>query len=771
MGEESNWTKIKQDIREKKTKWIYLLNKPALIVVCKEYKVDCSEKDSIDKTRKALATFVKQPLGTSSANEDSDESSGSETKNSVDSKIPAKKPTMSIPGAIIEPFKKGNSWKAFERQLDAFVLLNDVTEEKKSALLITRLSPAVFEELQAVCEPTEPISMSYSQLKAKLTNLYEPKTNEHLQRYSFRERKQKDSETVKDYFVALQGLAQRCKFSAVELKGQLKDQLIAGVRSKTIKYELLKSSDGDVELLLKLAETVEMAETEAGGEKGVFGTNTQTQAKNEKFESSTVNVVRASGHRSRGKFHNKQKSGYGRKQQYSKPGNTSNSNPQSNRGSQTSAPGPSGTQGTECFCCGKAGHRKEDCTLRFKFCSECGEQGHIFKTCPKNKFKRKRENQNFVGMPEESDVSSDDGEPERYSTDFFQQNFIEAPQAQNNTVTKGELKRSSNQCEPTIEVDRRQEKQIINNIRIQPHLEKIKVNNVLLQMEVDTGAAISAISKDCYKKNFSEIKLQPVKTSLRAYNKQPIPTLGYLNVKIEREQVCSAQILYVIEHGGLPIVGRDWLDALKMWPLKFEIKEVVINEVATDLELKARELHEQFPEVFAKGFGKFKNGELTLTLTAEAKPKFFQPRRIPFAIKEMVESEIRRLETNEIISAVKFSEWGTPVVPVLKSPTAVRLCGDYKITINKYLVPDRYPLPRIEGIFDAVRGAAFFTKLDLSVSTIAIVGGIAKIRSHKYAFRLIQIPPVTVWCVYGTRFFPEGDGYLAVGYSRSGCIY
>lgn len=103
--------------------------------------------------------------------------------------------------------KKGDSWKVFERQLDAYVKLNDIGEDKAAMLLITRLSPKVFEELQAVCEPEDPLTVKYTELKEKLAGVYAPKENDHLVRFSFRERKQAENESIKEFFLALQTLA------------------------------------------------------------------------------------------------------------------------------------------------------------------------------------------------------------------------------------------------------------------------------------------------------------------------------------------------------------------------------------------------------------------------------------------------------------------------------------------------------------------------------------------------------------------------------------
>ena len=66
-----------------------------------------------------------------------------------------------------------------------------------------------------------------------------------------------------------------------------------------------------------------------------------------------------------------------------------------------------------------------------------------------------------------------------------------------------------------------------------------------------------------------------------------------------------------------------------------------------------------------------------------------------------------------IISKVHTSERATPVVPVVKKNGKVRVCGDFKVTLNPQLVVDQYPLPRIEDILASLSEGEKFTKLDL----------------------------------------------------------
>ena len=67
-----------------------------------------------------------------------------------------------------------------------------------------------------------------------------------------------------------------------------------------------------------------------------------------------------------------------------------------------------------------------------------------------------------------------------------------------------------------------------------------------------------------------------------------------------------------------------------------------------------------------------------------------------------------------VLEPVQHSEWGAPIVPVLKSDGNVRICGNFKLTANKAVRVDKYPLPRIEEIFGRLSGGKIFSKLDLS---------------------------------------------------------
>ena len=58
------------------------------------------------------------------------------------------------------------------------------------------------------------------------------------------------------------------------------------------------------------------------------------------------------------------------------------------------------------------------------------------------------------------------------------------------------------------------------------------------------------------------------------------------------------------------------------------------------------------------------------------------------------------------------SPWGAPVLFVKKKDGSFRMCIDYR-QLNKVTIKNKYPLPRIDDLFDQLQGACVFSKIDL----------------------------------------------------------
>ena len=89
------------------------------------------------------------------------------------------------------------------------------------------------------------------------------------------------------------------------------------------------------------------------------------------------------------------------------------------------------------------------------------------------------------------------------------------------------------------------------------------------------------------------------------------------------------------------------------------------------------------PELFEESLGTLKGTTATIHVDPTATPIFHKARPVPYALREKIELDLERLERAGTIQQVQYSEWATPIVPVLKTDGIVRVCGDYKLTVNK----------------------------------------------------------------------------------------
>ena len=142
-----------------------------------------------------------------------------------------------------------------------------------------------------------------------------------------------------------------------------------------------------------------------------------------------------------------------------------------------------------------------------------------------------------------------------------------------------------------------------------------------------------------------------------------------------------------------------------------DIGSINKEQAGQDTQKKLERLLDEYKDVFQDEVGTLQSTRAKLTLKEGSQPKFCKARPVPYALKPQVGAELKRLEREGIIHKVNFSNWATPIVPVVKPTGTVRTFGDYKTTVNSQLQTEEYPLPRIEDVFAKLAGG--FTKIDL----------------------------------------------------------
>ena len=194
------------------------------------------------------------------------------------------------------------------------------------------------------------------------------------------------------------------------------------------------------------------------------------------------------------------------------------------------------------------------------------------------------------------------------------------------------------------------------------------------------------------------------------------------------------KLTLIVAKGNKPnLLGRDWLSKIKLnWSSIFKV----------DSEDDLGQIKSQFKHLFKskqpsepiKGF------KAEIKIKEDANPIFCKARPVPYALKENLEKELNKLEEQGIIEPVKTSERAAPIVVVPKSDKSIRVCGDYKMTLNKCLHEEQYPLPNTEDMFATLAGGKKFTKLDLAqaYSQLELKSGSEKyltINTHKGLYR------------------------------------
>lgn len=312
-----------------------------------------------------------------------------------------------------------------------------------------------------------------------------------------------------------------------------------------------------------------------------------------------------------------------------------------------------------CYRCGVEGHVRTNCRINGTIrCFTCNGIGHMSAACKSNKYKRvnnrnKRAETNFVHINGIMDKNKD----------FHDKILVD-----------------------------------------------VQINEKHCKMEVDTGSPISIISLKNLRKIAPNINvLEKVTTTFISYTKDKIKVLGKTKVDVRYKQQQIQTDLYVVDSESSTLLGREWLRKLKIdWT---EIRQIKPIE---NIRKRVNALMREYNDIFRNEIGCLKGITANVEVRTNCKPIHLRARTIPYAMTERVNEEIDRLENLGILEKVTFSEWATPIVPVTKANGKdIRICGDYKVTVNKCLVPEQYPIPSIEEILASMANAKYFAKFDI----------------------------------------------------------
>lgn len=256
---------------------------------------------------------------------------------------------------------------------------------------------------------------------------------------------------------------------------------------------------------------------------------------------------------------------------------------------------------------------------------------------------------------------------------------------------------------------------------------EIIIEGIAVKMEYDPGACVTLMSEVNFKKLFSKNKIQNYTGTLNVVTGDNVEVVGISEVDVWSE--CESNwlklniVLIDAKKDFIPLLGRSWLDVLSPnWRneslnfFKSLSSEELVSSVSECEKVKLiSEIKEKYPLVFNKNLDEpIKDFSATIHIQENVTPIFFKPYTVPYGLKDKVDLELDRLCKENILEPVRHSKWASPIVVVPKADGSIRMCVDCKVTVNKYIKTEHYPLPRVDDLLSNLAGLKIFSVIDLT---------------------------------------------------------
>lgn len=608
----------------------------------------------------------------------------------------------------------------FETELAIHGLLEgDVTAVHRRNLLLSRVGPDAFRIVVDHFRPAAVTEQTYVSIKRVLASYYQKNVCMLAERVNFAQRQRKEGETVVQFSNALRSLAGNCNFGA-SLEERLRDQLVIGINNEVWQKELFRLHPTNDATLAQVEASVLLLEQASLQHERLQTLTRAASATSTSVPDGTVRrVTRPSSVKA-------------------KPTRTVRQL----------------FRGKHCYKCGNDLHGNgEKCPGESIVCSACHKSGHYARCCVQsgnaviiqssssNTNSRKRVNQIAVEDTVETEDVADFQEVEFACDDL---NTIASITSRGKFATI---------C--------------------------VKLNGHNIRMLYDPGAAFSVISSRIWQQIGSPA-LTPT-PNLLAYTRLTIKTLGEANIHVDVFHQKKLLPVCVVETDDMPLFGLDWLLAFDVaLPEGVEVRAVTsapptttTRTTATSSEQtggpavevsltksvkdKLQQLLSEYSDIFTPGQGKITCQEAVVHINPAAKPRAFPARPVPFPLRKQVEAELERLVSEGTLEPVDPMvtpiEWASPIVIAFKSSGSIRICGDFKVTINPHIVSDQYPLPRFEEIASKLNNCQVFSVIDLKDAFLQLPVSESSrkyfvIATHKGYFRYTRLP-------FGVCFAPS----------------
>ncbi|KRY82815.1 Transposon Ty3-I Gag-Pol polyprotein [Trichinella pseudospiralis] len=215
----------------------------------------------------------------------------------------------------------------------------------------------------------------------------------------------------------------------------------------------------------------------------------------------------------------------------------------------------------------------------------------------------------------------------------------------------------------------------------------VVIENFPCEMEIDTGSEYTVLFEYVFRKLSQGIKirLEPITVKLATFQGELVKVKGSCSVNVQYGNIHRTLALIVAKGHCPNLLGLNWFE-----PLGIHLSGV----------------HHEL--------GMYVGKPVSLDLDPNVTSICMKARKVPFALREKIDAELDKLVEQGVLEPVDHPVWSTPIVTPVKPDGTVRICGDYKCTINKALRKHAYLIPAVNQLLASLSGGKVFAKLDLA---------------------------------------------------------
>jgi hypothetical protein len=583
-----------------------------------------------------------------------------------------------------------DNWKyylqRFELEMSLLQLNVPALASSRRDLLLRAVGSELYRIVSDHFDPLPVTEISYEELTSFLTTYNTKPVSYIIARCEFGNCKRDRDMSVSEFLAKLRSLAPDCRFGS-SLDERLRDQFLIGLNNPSMLERISEMHRSPTDKLADVVATALNVEA-AQNQRAAFETNQSSVPAVPSTNSNQVNQVRSSQPRKSNNSNKKPTN----KSNNNFVGNSSSSNNQrnassnnSNNSNQTFSSNTSKNvnqsllnPSQHCLRCAGNRHAKaSDCKATNAECRLCHKVGHYDRACVSSgRAKILGKTVHYLTQPE------------AMCTEDYRHLYT--------IVTS-----SAKGC------------YLINPV----------VNRQKLEMEYDTAADVAVIGAHTWKRLGSP-KLHP-SDNVCGYGNIPIDALGECNVFVQLGGMSCTLPLLVSRKDGASLFGKNWMLELNVGPLSLRTAHFLryietepssgINNVALDPDAKS--IMAQFDSLFNSASGTVRNFFAKFEIESDVQPKIFKPRSVPIALKRAVNAELDRLVASDILEPINVMEtpieWASPIVIDIKKNGKVRVCADFKVTINRFIKKQLHPLPTLNEIANEFAGFKEFSIIDL----------------------------------------------------------